>query len=92
MKKALGWLLSCADVKLNVTNHLRRKIAAQWVRDLRFWSETPHTWRFIFQDDDASKIDANQGLAAFEAHQNMDEWEPLESHPHIMLQTMVWTV
>ncbi|MGF0238979.1 GNAT family N-acetyltransferase [Rhodococcus sp. IEGM1300] len=22
----------------------------------------------------------------------MDEWEPLESHPHIMLQTMVWTV
>lgn len=22
----------------------------------------------------------------------MDEWEPLESHPHIMVQTMVWAV
>ncbi|MBU6957960.1 GNAT family N-acetyltransferase [Pseudomonas sp. CVAP len=22
----------------------------------------------------------------------IDEWEPLESHPHIMVQTMLWTI
>ena len=34
----------------------------------------------------ASNFYLNQGFTF------TDEWEPLESHPHIMVQTMLWTI
>lgn len=34
----------------------------------------------------ASNFYLNQGFSF------IDEWEPLESHPHIMVQTMLWTI
>ncbi|MNJ07411.1 putative acetyltransferase [compost metagenome] len=37
------------------------------------------------ENKSASSLYLKQGFSF------MDEWEPLESHPHIILQTMVWT-
>nr|WP_207202233.1 MULTISPECIES: GNAT family N-acetyltransferase [unclassified Pseudomonas] len=65
-------------------------VAAQLVEAVKSRAiEKGHDHVFLDVSPDnarASNFYLNQGFSF------IDEWEPLESHPHIMVQTMLWTI